>query len=99
MRTMVFNWATEFHGLCMVCASATIGVVSVIIAWGTDTDGQSVEYRIAHLDCDDERQRLDYATRLAMWHFEQMKSHQTGLINLAVDASSQSFAGPMPPPL
>jgi len=96
---MLFNWETKFHGRCLVSSSAGVGNVSVIIAWGTKIDGYSVEYRIANLDSDDERQRLDRATRLAMGHFERISSHQTGLINLAIDSTSRSFAGPIPEPV
>ena len=96
---MLFNWETEFHGRCLVSSSATVDIVSVIIAWGTEIVGYSVEYRIAHLDFDDERQRVDRATRLAMGHFERMSSHQTGLINLAIDSTSRSFAGQIPEPV
>ena len=96
---MLFNWETKFHGRCLVSSSASVENVSVIIAWGTEIDGFSVEYRIANLDSDGERQRVDRATRLAMGHFERMSIHQTGLINLAVDSTSRSFAGPMPAPV
>lgn len=96
---MLFNWETKFHGRCLVSSSASLDGVSVIIAWGTEIDGYSVEYRISHLDGNDERQRLDRATRLAMGHFERMSSHQTGLINLAIDSTSRSFAGPIPEPI
>ena len=96
---MLFNSETKFHGCCLVNFSASVDIVSVIIAWGTEINGYSVEYRIAHLDCDDERQRVDRATRLATGHFERMSSYQTGLINLAIDSTSRSFAGPIPEPV
>lgn len=60
---MLFNWETKFHARCLVSASASVDNVSIIIAWGTEIDGFLVECRIAHLDCDDERQRLDRETR------------------------------------
>jgi hypothetical protein len=96
---MLFNWETKFHGRCLVSSRVSVDNVSVIIAWGTEIDGYSVEYRIAHIDCDDERRRLDRATRLAMGHFERIAIHQTGLINLAIDSTSPSFAGPIPEPV
>lgn len=96
---MLFNWETALHGPCLVNSCASHGVISVIIAWGKEVDGCSLEYRIAHLACEDERKRLDHATRLAMWHFDHMQCHQTGLINLAIDSTSQLFTGPMPEPL
>jgi hypothetical protein len=96
---MLFNWETKFHGRCLVSSRPSADNVSVIIAWGTEIDGYSVEYRIANIDCDDEQRRLERATRLAMAHFERIVSHQTGLINLAIDPTSPSFAGPIPEPV
>lgn len=96
---MLFNWETKFHGTCLVSSRANDDTVSVIIAWGIKTDGYSVEYRIAHRNCDDEWRRLDRATRLAMGHFERITVHQTGLINLAIDSTSPWFAGPIPEPV
>lgn len=96
---MLFNWETKFHGRCLVSSLAGVENSSVIIAWGTEIDGYSVEYRITHLDSDNEQRRLDRATRLAMGHFERISSHQTGLINLAINSSSRSFTGPLPEPV
>lgn len=70
--------------------------VSVIIAWGTEHDGDSVEYRIENLDHQDSDQRLDRATRYAMGHFDSSPQESSGLLNLAVDHSSCRFEGPMP---
>jgi hypothetical protein len=96
---MLFNWSTKFHGACVVSSLAGAKSVSVIFAWGKKADGYSVEYRIADLDTDDERQRLDRATRLAMGHFSNTFTNQTGLINLAVDSTSKAFEGAIPEPL
>jgi len=95
---MLFDWTTKVHGPCLVHATPGEGNVSVIIAWGPHSDGASVEYRIAHLDTDDRRQRLDRAVRLAMGHFDSGDATRTGLINLAVDAASVAFEGKIPPP-
>lgn len=96
---MLFNWETKTHGHCLVSSLANADNVSVIIAWGVETDGCSVEYRITNMSCDDEPHRLDRATRLAMAHFEVSAVDQTGLINLAIDSTSPSFAGQIPGPL
>ena len=96
---MLFNWSTKFHGACEVSSLAGPESVSVIFVWGKEADGYSVEYRIAHLDTDDERQRLERATRLAMGHFANTFTNQTGLINLAVDSTSSVFKGAIPEPL
>ena len=96
---MLFNWSTKFHGACVVSSLAGAESVSVIFAWGKQADGYSVEYRITHLDADDQRQRLDRATRMAMGHFANTSTNQTGLINLAVDCASSAFEGAIPAPL
>lgn len=96
---MLFNWRTKFHGACEVSSLAGPESVSVIFVWGKEADGYSVEYRIAHLDTDGERQRLERATRLAMGHFANTFTNQTGLINLAVDSTSSVFEGAIPEPL
>lgn len=96
---MLFNWSTKFHGACVVSALAGAESVSVIFAWGKKADGCSVEYRIANLNICDARQRLDRATRLAMGHFANTFTNQTGLINLAVDSTSSAFEGAIPEPL
>lgn len=96
---MLFNWQTNYHGRCLVSSRASADNVSVVIAWGIEIDGFSVEYRITHTNYDDEPHQLDRATRLAMGHFERSESYQTGLINLAIDSTSPAFIGPMPKPL
>lgn len=96
---MLFKWNTKYHGPCLVSALTSAGTASVIITWGKSADGYSVEYRIANLDTDDERQKLDRATRLAMGHFENVDTHQIGLINLEVDSTSRTFDGVIPQPL
>lgn len=96
---MLFNWETKTHGRCLVSSLASADYVSVIIAWDVKTDGCAVEYRITNNNCDDEPYRVDRATRLAMAHFEVSAVDQTGLINLAIDSSSTSFAGRLPGPL
>ncbi|MDQ2820946.1 MAG: hypothetical protein M3Y65_11225 [Pseudomonadota bacterium] len=70
--------------------------VSVIIAWGTEHDGQSVEYRIENVADQNSDERLDRATRYAMGHFDWMPKHSIGLLNLAIDTTSRRFAGPLP---
>lgn len=96
---MLFNWKTKSHGHCLVSSRVSADNVSVIIAWGIEFDGSSVEYRITNIDCDDELHRLDRATRLAMGHFECRSINQTGLINLAIDSTSPLFSGSIPEPL
>lgn len=93
---MLFDWETKVYGPVLVSARKNAGSVSVIIAWGKEVDGLSVEYRIENRDCEEEGQRLERATRLAMGHFERMACAQTGLINLVVDSTSKSFDGPLP---
>lgn len=93
---MLFHWESQYHGKCVVSSSSETDDVSVIIAWGTSHDGDSVEYRIENLNNQDNDERLDRATRYAMGHFDWSRQKSSGLLNLAVDHSSPRFEGPMP---
>lgn len=95
-RQMLFNWESQHHGKCIVNSSIDTNDVSVIIAWGTEHDGDSVEYRIENVGDQKSDQRLDRATRYAMGHFDSSSQETCGLLNLSVDNSSCCFEGPLP---
>lgn len=93
---MLFHWISQHRGACVVHSSPDAQDVSVIIAWGTRQDGESVEYRIDNLAGQDTGARLERATRYAMGHFDESTEHYTGLLNLAIDPLSRHFEGPLP---
>ena len=46
---MLFHWQSRHRGACVVNSACAAHGVCVIIAWGTEHDGDSVEYRIENV--------------------------------------------------
>lgn len=93
---MRFNWDTTNHGKCTVDAVLGTEQTSVVISWGKEDEGSTVEYRIASLPTQAQAKRLEAATRLAMGHFDAQKNVFPALVNLAIDPTSVCWEGKFP---
>lgn len=93
---MLFHWQSRHRGACVVNSACAAHGVCVIIAWGTEHDGDSVEYRIENVTGQESAACLERATRYAMGHFDWSNEPCSGLLNLAIDGQSRYFDGPLP---